>query len=490
MKILNSIWNSFKKIPHALKIVFSAIGRFFANFVRSFIQGDIFVKASVIWMGAGYVGRKQYVKAFLMTVFQAVIILYMITVGVPYLSKFDTLGDVEYESYYDAELRQNVVNDYDNSFRILLFGLLTIIILIAAVLLWINNVSSVRRLEVQAKNGKHVNTFKEDVKDMFNKKFHFTLLSLPILGILVFTILPLIVMILVAFTNYDQAHMVPGHLFTWVGFRNFKSLFTNSLTNSFGYTFGKILIWTFVWAFFATFTTFIGGILLSIFINNKKTKVKKLWRTMFIITIAVPQFVTLLLIRNLFADTGIINTFCSNIGLTGWLKDIGWINGNFIPFFSGKGWANVMIILTNIWVGVPYQMLIATGVLMNIPEDLYESARIDGANSRQIFRKITMPYLLFVQGPSLITSFIANINNFNVIYLLTQDVFVTRNPMLANSNGTEVDILVTWLFRLTQDYYNYKMASVIGIMVFIVCAVFTLIAFNFTIKGDREEKFQ
>ena len=61
---------------------------------------------------------------------------------------------------------------------------------------------------------------------------------------------------------------------------------------------------------------------------------------------------------------------------------------------------------------------------------------------------------------------------------------------MANSQAQEVDLLVTWLFRLTQDYYNYKMASVIGIIVFIICAVFTLVAFNFMIKGDKEGTYQ
>ena len=149
-----------------------------------------------------------------------------------------------------------------------------------------------------------------------------------------------------------------------------------------------------------------------------------------------------------------------------------------------------MIVVINIWVGVPYQMLIATGILMNIPEDQIESARIDGANSFQIFMKITMPYILFIQGPSLITDFVKNINNFNVIYLLTQDVFVTSDQLLANSNAKEVDLLVTWLFRLTNEYYNYKMASVIGICVFIICAAFTLVTFTQMIKGNKEEDFQ
>lgn len=210
------------------------------------------------------------------------------------------------------------------------------------------------------------------------------------------------------------------------------------------------------------------------------------------VAIAVPQFVTLLLVRNFFADSGIVNTICSNIGLTDFLKSVGLVNANltYIPFLTNPTWAKVMIVLINIWVGVPYQMLIATGVLMNIPVDQLESARIDGANSFQIFWKITMPYVLFITGPSLITDFVRNINNFNVIYLLTQDVYVTSDQLLANSNAKEVDLLVTWLFRLTNEYYNYKIASVIGIIVFIICAGFTLITFTQTIKGSREEDFR
>lgn len=211
---------------------------------------------------------------------------------------------------------------------------------------------------------------------------------------------------------------------------------------------------------------------------------------MFIITIAVPQFVSLLLVRNFFSDGGIVNTLCANIGITDFLRDIGLISTSYIPFLSSPGWAHVMIILINIWVGVPFQMLIATGVLMNLPTEQLESARIDGATPRQTFRHITMPYVLFITGPALVTDFVKNINNFNVIYLLTQDVYTTTNQALANSQAKEVDLLVTWLFTLTQDYYNYKMAAVIGIAVFVICAVFTLIIFNRMIRGNREEEYQ
>ena len=185
-----------------------------------------------------------------------------------------------------------------------------------------------------------------------------------------------------------------------------------------------------------------------------------------------------------------MNTICASIGLTDFLRDIGLISTSYIPFLSSPGWAHVMIILINIWVGVPYQMLIATGVLMNLPTDQIESARIDGATPTQIFRHITMPYVLFITGPALVTDFVKNINNFNVIYLLTQDVYTTTNQSLANSQAKEVDLLVTWLFRLTQEYYNYKMAAVIGIVVFVICAAFTLIAFGRMTRGDREEVYR
>ena len=143
-----------------------------------------------------------------------------------------------------------------------------------------------------------------------------------------------------------------------------------------------------------------------------------------------------------------------------------------------------------VW-GIPcLTLLIATGVLMNLPADQLESARVDGAKPYQIFAKITMPYMLFVTGPALVTDFVKNINNFNVIYLLTEGVYTTTNQAMANSQAKEVDLLVTWLFRLTQDYYNYKMASAIGIIVFIICAVFTLFAFNKMIGNGREEDYQ
>lgn len=466
---------------------FSSVGGFFKDFFTAVSKGDFFVKLSLIWFGAGYIRRKQFVRTLLITVFEAAVILYTIFIAPQYISKFGTLGSVKMEQVFDVNTMQYKFNDYDDSFQILLFSVISIVIWAVFLFVWMKNVITVYKLQLKAESGKHINSFKDDINDFLNDKFHITLLTLPVLGIVLFSVVPIIVLILVAFTNYDQQHLPPSELFDWTGLTNFISLFGGGgLTITFSYSFVRVLIWTIVWSIFATFTTFIGGIMLSLFLRNKRTRLPKLWRALFVVTIAVPQFVSLLLVRNFFANNGIANTILQNLGVIDWFQSMGIISGDYIPFLTAPGWAHVMIILINIWIGVPYQMLIMTGVLSNLPEDQIESASMDGATKFQIFRHITMPYVLFVTGPALVTDFVKNINNFNVIYLLTQDVYVTTDQALANSQAKEVDLLVTWLFRLTQEYYNYKMASVIGIIVFVICSVITLVAFGMMTKGEKE----
>jgi len=278
-------------------------------------------------------------------------------------------------------------------------------------------------------------------------------------------------MISMAFTSYDHKHLV---LFHWVGFENFAKVFSNSGGTVNAVLFGRVLVWTLVWAFFATFLNFFFGMFVAMIINRKTTHFKGFWRACFSMSIAVPQFVSLLVMHTMLQPQGAVNRM---------LQTWGWIDGP-LPFFTNATWARVTVIIINLWVGIPYTIMQITGILQNIPADQYEAAKIDGANWWQIFTKITMPYIIFVLTPYLITTFTGNVNNFNVIYLLTQGVFVTQNQALAQSNAKEIDLLVTWLFRLTQDYYNYKMAAVLGIMVFIVCAVFTIVCFHFINKKE------
>ena len=115
--------------------------------------------------------------------------------------------------------------------------------------------------------------------------------------------------------------------------------------------------------------------------------------------------------------------------------------------------------------------------MKNLPQDQIEAARIDGASPVQIFNHITFPQILFVMSPALIQQFIGNINNFNVIYLLTGGA-----PMNNNYNGAgSTDLLVTWLYNLTfGQEQRYNASAVLGILIFIISATFSLIAYRHT----------
>ena len=451
---------------------FKGIGKELKETGLTFKEGDWKTKVSFLIMGFGSLMRKYYLRGIAFLAIEVLYIWYMVAFGAGYLAKFSTLGTVE--THMDPATFLTVYGD--NSFLILLWGLLTIILTFFFVLIWFMNVRENRNEEQCLKEGKKVPSVKEDLYQLLDAKFHVTLLALPTLGIFVFMILPILFMVGVAFTNYDYNHQSPAKLFTWVGLENFKNLLSIG-TAGFGGTFYRVLGWTLVLAFFETFLNYFLGMGVAILINKKGIKFKKLWRTILVMTIAIPQFVSLLYVTKLFANDGLINSYLLKWGVI----------SDYIPFWTNPTLARITIIIVNCWVGIPYLMLIVTGILMNIPEDLYESARIDGANGWQMFRKITLPYMLFVTGPYLLTQFTGNINNFNIIYLLSGGG--PQSMSLAGSAGS-TDLLVTWLYKMTYNETNYAMAAVIGIMVFVVMAVTSLIAYSLLPSVKDEEGFQ
>lgn len=456
--------------------------------LRSFLQGDAWVKVSALAWGCGALAHGQVWQGVLLLAEEAALVT-GIVLTLPYVRKLPTLGTVQAERIWDASARRNVWNDYDHSFLILLFGVIGVMLMGLGLVQCVRQVKSARRIELDAKSGRTL-SLQETFSRLMNRDFHRMLLFAPTLGALLVLVIPLCVMVLVAFTNYDRNHLVPTNLFTWIGLENFRQL-AGMTGGSFGYAFVRVLIWTLVWAVGATLSCYIGGTLLAMLIQHRRTRLRPLWRTCFMVAMAVPQFVSLLLVRNLFADVGLVNTLLKDWGVTDWLHRIGAIpTANTIPFLTQRDWARPMLLLINLWVGVPYQMLVSTGVLLNLPRDMLEAARIDGANAWQSFRHVTLPYLLHITAPSLVSAMVANVNNFNVIWLLTRDVYITADQQMAAAGATEVDLLVTWLYRLTQDQSNYKMASVIGLFVFAVCSVLTLCTFSRFTRAGREEVFQ
>ena len=462
-------------IGNSFVAFFKRIGRFFVELWKMLRYGNWKTKLSLLIMGFGCFTYGQPLRGALYLILEVGFVLFMVFTGSYYLGKLGTLGTQVSEPIIDpiTGLPTNDRTPGDDSLAILLFGIATVLIIFVFAVMYYKQFKNAYDNQTRSDFGMPITNTKQDLRNMLDK-------NLPTLGIVIGTIIPLIFMILIAFTNYDKEHLTPNNLFTWVGLDNFKHLFDMQGENSLGSTFFKLLGWTLLWAVLSTVTTYIGGMILAILINKKGVRFKKIYRGFFVLTIAIPQFVSLLVVSKFFAtENGLVNQI---------LTSMGWITRN-IRWLEDVNLARFMVVIINMWVGIPYSMLITSGILMNIPEELYESARIDGAGPVTTFFKITLPYMLFVTGPYLLTQFIGNINNFNVIFLLTGGG--PTSPDLVAPAG-KTDLLITWLYNITVNgsYGDYKTGSVIGILVFIVCAVFSLSVYRNTSSVKNEEEFQ
>lgn len=462
---------------------------FFVNFGKRFRDGSVGTKISHFIFGAGSFYNGQIIKGVIYLALQVIIILFMVLC--PEVNEtpfgYKALGNLKLggeETHIDPITAQTIPAT-DDKLR-LLFGLVTIAVIILYVIIWLSNIKSSYKADMDRKIGKKPTSFVEDCKDLLDQRFHILMLTPTMIAALVFTILPTIFMICIAFTTYNAIDMSTQDtsLFKWNGFENFVYMFTgqSKLGSEISARFFPVLGWTFIWAILATVTCYFGGILLALLINKKDLKGKKIFRTFFVVTIAVPQFISLLAVRNLFNDVGPINQL---------LKDLGWISSS-IKFFGGSAadpgnelTAKVMVIIINMWLGVPYTMLMTSGILMNIPADLYEAARVDGASKTKMFFRITLPYVVFVTTPYLISSFIGNINSFNTIFLLTGGL-----PAHGSYTAGGTDLLVTWLYKLTIDSEQFNTGAVIGILTFMITATITLITYRNSKAYKEEDTFQ
>lgn len=474
---------------NAFKEFFGKIGDLFVDFHRRFVDGSFGTKLSHFIFGAGNFYHKQYIKGALLLVIQVAILLFMILCpsvnGVPYGYKAILnfgLTNVSEGGKFDP-ITGEMTTPSDCKLMIL-FGFVTIAIIVVYFVVWFKSIASSYKADMDKKKGKRPTSFKEDLKELLDSKFHVLMLTPTCVAALIFTILPTVFMIGLAFTTYNDIDMAANgtNLFHWNGIENFMNVFSGegSLGFEIKNRFFPVLGWTFIWAIFATFTCYFGGIVLALLINKKGLKGSKIFRTIFILTIAVPQFISLLAVRNILGEYGPINSILQDLGIIS--EPIG-----FLGLKSGDSetLAKVMVIIINMWVGIPYTMLMTSGILMNIPEDLYEAARVDGASRFKMFYKITLPYVIFITTPYLISSFIGNINSFNSIFLLSGG-----GPAYPGYQAGGTDLLVTWLYKLTIDQGMYNTGAVIGIFTFVITASITLITYRRSKAYNEEDTFQ
>lgn len=365
----------------------------------------------------------------------------------------------------------------DHSLFLMIEGTLQLIITVLFLVFYSINLMDAKRVATMKSNGEKINrTAKEIIANMLDHGFPY-LLTFPAYFAMIFTIIfPVLVTIFMAFTNYDFYHIPPASLIDWVGFKNFFSIF---FLSSYRATFMAVFSWTVIWTLLSSTLAIVLGVFTAVIANQSFIKGKRFFGVIFLLPWAVPAFITIMSFSNMFNDSiGAINT--QVIPLLNHLPfiDIGAIAWKTDPF-----WTKVAIILIQGWLGFPYIYVMTTGILQSIPGELYEAAKIDGANAIQRFKQITMPMILFVAAPIFVTQYTGNFNNFSMIYLFNEG-----GPGSVGGGAGSTDILISWIYKLTTgNSPQYSVAAAVTLLISALIITVSLIIFKKTNAFNMED---
>jgi arabinogalactan oligomer/maltooligosaccharide transport system permease protein len=278
----------------------------------------------------------------------------------------------------------------------------------------------------------------------------YLLLAPAFIGICALVIYPFVYNVYLAFTNMAMTTIRTYTFSLQNGLNNFRSVFTGVVAHdaTFWQVLGRSIAWTAINVVFHV----AGGMALALLLN-RKMRLRGLYRTLLVFPWAIPQTIACMALRNEFNfQYGFPNVLLRSIGLKP------------IPWLTDGTWAFVAVVISNIWLGIPFMMVILLGGLQSISSEYYEAAEIDGASGWQQFRNITIPLLRPVTTPSIILGAVWTFNALNVIFLIT------------NGNPQEkTDILVSSLYKAAFDFYRYGFAAAFALVIFAFLLMFSLV---------------
>ncbi len=357
----------------------------------------------------------------------------------------------------------------DNSVFLLAKGIISLLVACFGVGVYYWSIRDAWLCGQMRDEGRELNSVRKQYQLLLTEGFPYLMITPGFILLVFVVVFPILFGFSLAFTNYDLYHTPPAKLVDWVGFKNFINIFRLDIWRM---TFLDVLQWTVIWTALATTLQCTVGVLLAILVNQKDLRFKPLFRTILILPWAVPGFVTILVFAGMFNETfGVINNgILAALGISpkAWMTD---------PL-----WTKTALIMMQTWLGFPFVFAMTTGVLQAIPDDLYEAATIDGANTWQKLRTITLPLVLYSIAPILITQYTFNFNNFNIIYL-----FNNGGPAVAGSNAGGTDILVSWIYKLTMSSSQYAIAATITILLSIFVVGVALWQFRATNSFKQDD---
>ena len=264
------------------------------------------------------------------------------------------------------------------------------------------------------------------------------------LALAVLTFYPVMYGFWLSFTDADQTRLGEQ---AFIGLVNFWDVITAS-------GFIRVTIFTVVWTV-VNVSAHIGiGLFLALVLQRADIKGKTAYRTILLLPWAVPSYISVLIWKGMFQPDGLINDLL----------------GTDINFLSDPTGAQIIVILVNIWLGIPFMMMSISGALQALPKDMYEAARIEGVTDWNAFRHLTLPNLKSALVPLSLLGFIWTFNMFNVIYLMTDG-----GPDLYFGEPGQTDILITYVYDVAFRDGAYGVAAAWSVIIFLM-----LLAFSWT----------
>ena len=279
------------------------------------------------------------------------------------------------------------------------------------------------------------------------KVFVYFLVAPAFLVLIGVVIYPFIFNIVISLSNMSLTHIKDWH---FVGFRQYVKVFTEESKPNFYDVFLKTIIWTVVNLIFHV----VIGVFLALLLNQKEIRGKAIFRTILVLPWAVPQLIVALTWRGMFNyEYGSINLM-----LTQWfgLPAVQWLKSPVETFIA--------VIITNVWLGFPFMMIIALGALQSIPHELYEAADMDGASWFHKLKNITIPLIRPVMVPAITLGTIWTFNNLNIVWLVSN----------AGEPSDQTHLLVSFVYKAAFNFYRYGYGAALSMVIFFILLIFSL----------------
>ncbi|NLY73214.1 MAG: ABC transporter permease subunit [Tissierellia bacterium] len=416
---------------------------------------------SLPFPGLGQLLNNQKAKALLF--FLAGLFIYL--VAIPY-----SLGFANYQGKGLAGLISLAAGGKrtDRSIIFMIEGIIALTLLTLSALIIIFSFLDVKKVNQDRYKGIRTRNWFETRSSILEDGFPY-LVSLPAFFVIVFiVIVPIMTTLLLSFANMGPKTQSK---FPWIGLANYKLLITGQ--GLVGSVFWKIFLWTIIWTIGATSLAIFIGFALALLAHNPRIKGKGILRTIYLLPWAVPAFITIMFFSIMFSPGGELSLLLSKL------------MGRTIDVKNSMIWTRAVLILLQGWLGSSYIFLLSTGVLQAIPDDLYEAAEIDGANSWQRVLKITLPIVLFQTAPLLVNQYTFNFNNFSIIYLFNGGG--PFSPLEYGNLAGSSDILISYIYKLTINNQYQSVGAAVSIFISMGLMLIAYLGFRNT-KAFKEER--